>query len=57
MTAGAGSPLGVLVANLGTPDAPDAGAVRRYLAEFLADRRVVPLPPLLWRPCSIQESQ
>lgn len=50
MTAGAGSPLGVLVANLGTPDAPDAGAVRRYLAEFLADRRVVPLPPLLWRP-------
>ena len=41
MTAGAGSPLGVLVANLGTPDAPDAAAVRRYLAEFLADRRVV----------------
>lgn len=41
---------GVLVANLGTPDAPTPEAVRRFLGEFLADRRVVDLPPLLWRP-------
>jgi hypothetical protein len=42
--------LGVLLVNLGTPDAPTASAVRRFLAEFLADRRVVEIPPLLWRP-------
>ena len=42
--------LGVLLVNLGTPDAPDARAVRRYLAEFLSDRRVVEIPPLLWQP-------
>ena len=42
--------IGVLLANLGTPDAPDVGAVRRYLAEFLSDRRVVEIPPLLWQP-------
>lgn len=41
---------GVLVVNLGTPDAPDAPAVKRYLREFLSDRRVVELPPLLWQP-------
>lgn len=41
---------GVLLLNLGTPDAPTAGAVWRYLAEFLRDRRVVELPPLLWWP-------
>ncbi|MEM9300633.1 MAG: ferrochelatase [Pseudomonadota bacterium] len=40
---------GVLVANLGTPDAPTPAAVRRYLAEFLSDRRVVDLNPLLWK--------
>ena len=40
----------VLVVNLGTPEAPTAPAVRRYLAEFLSDRRVVSLPPLLWQP-------
>ena len=40
----------VLVVNLGTPDTPTAPAVRRYLAEFLGDRRVVSLPPLLWKP-------
>ena len=33
--------LGVLLVNLGTPDAPTPAAVRRYLAEFLADPRVV----------------
>ncbi|MBO9715080.1 ferrochelatase [Sphingomonas sp.] len=42
--------VGVLLINLGTPDAPDAGAVRRYLAEFLSDPRVVEIPPLLWKP-------
>lgn len=42
--------IGVLIVNLGTPDAPDAASVRRYLAEFLSDRRVVEIPPLLWQP-------
>lgn len=41
---------GVLLVNLGTPDAPEPEAVRRYLAEFLSDRRVVDLPPWLWQP-------
>jgi ferrochelatase len=40
--------LGVLLLNLGTPDAPTVGAVRRYLAEFLWDPRVVELPRPLW---------
>ncbi|MGO1542158.1 MAG: ferrochelatase [Luteimonas sp.] len=40
----------VLLVNLGTPDAPTAGAVRRYLAEFLGDRRVVSLTRWLWYP-------
>lgn len=40
----------ILLINLGTPDAPDAPAVRRYLAEFLGDPRVVELPRLLWLP-------
>src|SRR5688572_7425806 len=44
------APVGVLLAQLGTPDAPTTRAVRRYLAAFLADRRVVDLPPWLWRP-------
>ena len=42
--------IGVLLVNLGTPDAPDEGAVRRYLAEFLSDRRVVEIPPIAWQP-------
>ncbi|RYE03773.1 MAG: ferrochelatase [Sphingomonadales bacterium] len=42
--------IGVLLVNLGTPDAPDARSVRRYLAEFLSDRRVVEIPPLIWQP-------
>lgn len=42
--------IGVLIVNLGTPDAPDAPSVKRYLREFLSDRRVVELPPLLWQP-------
>jgi ferrochelatase len=40
----------VLLCNLGTPDAPTPSAVRRYLAEFLVDPRVVELPAWLWRP-------
>lgn len=42
--------IGVLLVNLGTPDAPTASAVRRYLKQFLSDRRVVEIPPLLWQP-------
>jgi len=42
--------IGVLLVNLGTPDAPETGPVRRYLGEFLSDRRVVELPPILWQP-------
>ena len=38
----------ILLCNLGTPDAPTAGAVRRYLAEFLSDSRVVEIPRLVW---------
>jgi ferrochelatase len=38
----------VLYCNLGTPDEPTPAAVRRYLAEFLSDRRVVEIPRLLW---------
>ena len=40
----------VLLCNLGTPDEPTAPAVRRYLAEFLGDHRVVEIPQLLWWP-------
>jgi ferrochelatase len=42
--------IGVLLVNLGTPDAPTASAVRRYLAEFLSDQRVIEIPRLLWQP-------
>src|SRR5437879_2809911 len=42
--------LGVLLINLGTPDAPTAAAVRRYLAEFLSDPRVVEIPRVAWMP-------
>lgn len=41
---------GVLLVNLGTPEAPTPGAVRRYLRQFLSDRRVVELPRLAWLP-------
>jgi ferrochelatase len=44
------SAIGVLLINLGTPDAPEARAVRRYLAEFLSDPRVVEIPPIAWKP-------
>ena len=42
--------IGVLLVNLGTPDAPDAPSVKRYLAEFLSDPRVVEIPAILWQP-------
>lgn len=42
--------IGVLLTNLGTPDAPETGAVRRYLKQFLSDRRVVEISPWLWQP-------
>lgn len=40
----------VVLANLGTPDAPTPAALRRYLGEFLADPRVVEIPRALWLP-------
>lgn len=43
-------PTGVLLVNLGTPAAPTAPAIRRWLRAFLMDRRVVNLPRLLWWP-------
>jgi len=42
--------VGVLLVNLGTPDAPTAQALRRYLKEFLSDPRVVEIPKLIWWP-------
>ncbi len=41
--------IGVLLVNLGTPDAADAPAIRRYLKEFLSDRRVIENDSLLWK--------
>jgi ferrochelatase len=42
--------VGVLLANLGTPDNFDYWSMRRYLSEFLSDRRVIDYSPLLWQP-------
>ena len=50
MNQSAVAPVGVLLVNLGTPDAPEPEAVRRYLAQFLSDPRVVELPKLFWQP-------
>lgn len=41
---------GVLLINLGTPDEATPKAVKRYLLEFLSDRRVVGIPPIIWQP-------
>jgi ferrochelatase len=41
--------IGVLIVNLGTPDATDAASVRRYLKEFLSDKRVIEKDTLLWK--------
>ena len=47
-----GSPrrIGILLINLGTPDAPNAQALRPYLKEFLSNRRVIEIPRLIWWP-------
>ena len=42
--------LGILLVNLGSPDAATPDAVKRYLKEFLSDRRVVDLPAIIWQP-------
>ena len=42
--------IGILLVNSGTPQAAEAGAVRAFLARFLADPRVVELPRALWLP-------
>ena len=42
--------VGVLLVNLGSPDAPDVPSVKRFLGEFLSDKRVIELPSLLWQP-------
>ena len=42
--------IGVLLINLGTPEAPEPAAVRRYLAQFLSDPRVIEIPKLAWLP-------
>jgi len=42
--------VGLLLVNLGSPDAPDVPAVKTYLDQFLSDRRVVEIPPILWQP-------
>lgn len=42
--------IGVLLVNLGTPDGTDYWSMRRYLREFLSDRRVIEWSPLLWQP-------
>jgi protoporphyrin/coproporphyrin ferrochelatase len=47
--AAAGGRIGVLLANLGTPDGADAASVRRYLREFLSDRRVIENQGLVWK--------
>ena len=47
---GSAARTAVLLVNLGTPDAPTAPALRRYLAEFLSDPRVVEIPAIVWKP-------
>lgn len=47
-THGTPEKTGILLVNLGTPDAPDAPSVRRYLKEFLSDPRVVEIPKAVW---------
>lgn len=42
--------IGIILANLGTPDAPQPAAISRYLADFLMDPRVVDLPRWKWYP-------
>lgn len=42
--------IGLLLVNLGTPDAPEKKAVKRYLKQFLSDKRVVEIPSIVWQP-------
>nr|MCA8836061.1 ferrochelatase [Pseudomonadota bacterium] len=42
--------IGVIVCNLGTPEATDYWSMRRYLNQFLSDRRVIDYSPFLWQP-------
>lgn len=49
-THGTAQQTAVLLVNLGTPDAPTASAVRRYLKQFLSDPRVVEIPRAIWAP-------
>jgi len=49
-THGTAARTGVLLVNLGTPEAPEPGAVRRYLKQFLSDPRVVEIPRAVWLP-------
>lgn len=42
--------IGILLTNTGTPDAPDSRSVRRYLREFLSDKRIVKIPHFIWLP-------
>lgn len=42
--------IGVLLVNLGTPDGPDPGSVKKYLKQFLSDRRVIEIPAIAWQP-------
>ena len=41
--------IGILITNLGTPDAPDKKSLKKYLRQFLSDRRVVDYNPFLWK--------
>ncbi|ASA19699.1 ferrochelatase [Paenibacillus donghaensis] len=43
-------PIGVVIAQIGTPSSPDAQAVRPYLKRFLSDRRIIDYSPLFWQP-------
>jgi ferrochelatase len=45
-----GGKIGVLLLNLGTPDATDYWSMRRYLSQFLSDKRVIDWPSWLWQP-------
>ncbi|MEM9310341.1 MAG: ferrochelatase [Pseudomonadota bacterium] len=42
--------VGVLLVNLGTPDGPDPASVKRYLKQFLSDKRVIEIPSIAWQP-------
>ena len=49
MTPASKAKVTIILANLGTPDAPTVPAVRRFLKQFLSDQRVIEIPKLLWQ--------